>query len=322
MVTVALLGLSGVGRRTIADMLVSIYDYNVITLASDQDQDHDISLSTITINESDKHDKRAFKDYEAVCDHVTANWQQHFVIPVIQDACGFLASSLMKRPFVVCVWVTAPMSRRMPEPADDLLLYTGNMPLCKFIPNMDIYLVNNGTIDQLRLQLQQQMSPTRLSSISRPGWDAYFMSLARLAERRSNCMKRRVGAVLVLHNRVLSTGYNGTPRALPNCSSGGCPRCNHHPAKCGQHLDQCLCMHAEENAVVEAGRQRAEGATLYCTTRPCLGCAKQAVQVGVRRVVWEREYAREHDSERLFREAGVVCEQFCEPSRTIICSFP
>lgn len=56
----------------------------------------------------------------------------------------------------------------------------------------------------------------------RPNWDQYFMQLASLAAQRSNCMKRRVGCVLVRERRVISTGYNGTPRHLKNCNQGGC----------------------------------------------------------------------------------------------------
>lgn len=55
--------------------------------------------------------------------------------------------------------------------------------------------------------------------------------------------------------------YNGTPRGLVNCNEGGCTRCNH-----GAHEDACLCLHAEENALLEAGRERIDGATLYCNT--------------------------------------------------------
>ena len=100
----------------------------------------------------------------------------------------------------------------------------------------------------------------------RPTWDTYFMSLAELASLRSNCMKRRVGAILVRNNRIVSTGYNGTPRGLRNCNEGGCERCN-GKARSGEALDECLCLHAEENALLEAGRERVgEEAVLYCNT--------------------------------------------------------
>lgn len=101
----------------------------------------------------------------------------------------------------------------------------------------------------------------------RPPWDAYFMRLASLASLRSNCMKRRVGCVLVRERRVVSTGYNGTPRGVRNCNEGGCSRCNSHgdgfgtpdangvasgvQMAMGVGLDECLCLHAEENALLE-----------------------------------------------------------------------
>ena len=59
----------------------------------------------------------------------------------------------------------------------------------------------------------------------RPNWDQYFMQLASLAAQRSNCMKRRVGCVLIQEKRVISTGYNGTPRYMKNCNEGGCKSC-------------------------------------------------------------------------------------------------
>lgn len=118
----------------------------------------------------------------------------------------------------------------------------------------------------------------------RPSWDAYFMvcrnliikyqlfkpsfsqTLASLASRRSNCMKRRVGAILVRENRVLGTGYNGTPRGLKNCNEGGCSHCNGTPES-DEKLLECLCLHAEENALLEAGRDRVgKDCVLYCNT--------------------------------------------------------
>jgi deoxycytidylate deaminase len=110
------------------------------------------------------------------------------------------------------------------------------------------------------------------------------VTLAELASLRSNCMKRRVGAVLISSTRkvVISTGYNGTPRGMPNCSDGGCQRCNSAsrlsskgsaPVRSGTEMEECLCLHAEENALLEAGRERAGagegGGTLYCNTCVC-----------------------------------------------------
>lgn len=122
---------------------------------------------------------------------------------------------------------------------------------------------------ETRQALHTHLDTLNLTSMHRlrPAWDTYFVSLCSLASLRSNCMKRRVGAVIVRNNRVLSTGYNGTPRGLTNCNEGGCARCN-ESASCGSHLDECLCLHAEENALLELGRDRggAQGTIIYCNT--------------------------------------------------------
>ncbi len=131
------------------------------------------------------------------------------------------------------------------------------------------------------------------------------MHLATLASTRSNCMKRRVGAVLVRHCRVISTGYNGTPRHLTNCNEGGCARCN-AGAGGGSALSTCLCLHAEENALLEAGRERIgeKGGVLYCDTCPCLTCSVKIVQVGIEEVVYAQGYNMDRETARVLEEGG------------------
>jgi len=147
----------------------------------------------------------------------------------------------------------------------------------------------------------------------RPGWDSYFMTLSELAAQRSNCMKRRVGAILVRNNRILATGYNGTPRGLKNCNEGGCVRCN-GIARSGEALDECLCLHAEENALLEAGRERVgDGAVLYCNTCPCLRCSVKIVQTGVKEVVYNFAYSMDEASAKVFEQAGVQLRQHSPP---------
>lgn len=123
-------------------------------------------------------------------------------------------------------------------------------------------------------------------------------------------MKRRVGCVLVRERRVISTGYNGTPRGLTNCNSGGCLRCNSaNPS--GIALDTCLCLHAEENALLEAGRERINaGSSLYCSTCPCLTCSVKIAQMGVEEVVYHTGYSVDGAAAAVFKEAGVRLRQF------------
>lgn len=138
------------------------------------------------------------------------------------------------------------------------------------------------------------------------------MHLATLASTRSNCMKRRVGAVLVRNNRVISTGYNGTPRNLTNCNDGGCARCNNGGVSGGVALSTCLCLHAEENALLEAGRERVgeRGGILYCDTCPCLTCSVKIVQVGIEEVVYAQGYNMDQETARVLEEGGVRLRQF------------
>ncbi|KAL3229240.1 Deoxycytidylate deaminase [Nakaseomyces bracarensis] len=161
--------------------------------------------------------------------------------------------------------------------------------------------------NQLRV-LQSQDSLTLTNPPLRPDWDTYFMKLATLAASRSNCMKRRVGCVIVRECRVIATGYNGTPRHLTNCFHGGCPRCNDGDSK---NLHTCLCLHAEENALLEAGRDRiGTNATLYCDTCPCLTCSVKIVQTGITEVVYSQSYRMDDASFKVLREAGIHVRQF------------
>lgn len=131
-------------------------------------------------------------------------------------------------------------------------------------------------------------------------------------------MKRRVGCVIVREKRVISTGYNGTPRGMTNCNEGGCPRCN-NSARAGVDLSTCLCLHAEENALLEAGRDRiGETSILYCDTCPCLTCSVKITQVGISEVVYNQGYLVDTKTAAIFAESGVRLRQFIPPSEGLI----
>ena len=140
----------------------------------------------------------------------------------------------------------------------------------------------------------------------RPSWDRYFMDIAHVAASRSNCSRRQVAAVVVRDKQIISTGYNGTPRGIKNCSEGGCPRCN-SDVPSGEGLGQCLCSHAEENAIVQAAYNgiMLKGATLYTTFSPCLLCAKMIINAGIVEVVYHQHYTIDDVSTKLLHDAGV-----------------
>ncbi len=145
----------------------------------------------------------------------------------------------------------------------------------------------------------------------RPDWDEYFMDIAHVVSRRGNCGRRKVAAVIVRDRRVISTGYNGTPRGIANCCDGGCPRCA-SDAPSGDNLGDCICAHAEENSIVQAAYHgiSVRKGTLYCTLSPCLMCTKMIINAGITEVVYETEYHFTEQARDLFKAAGVICRQF------------
>lgn len=174
----------------------------------------------------------------------------------------------------------------------------------------DVRVENNSTIEELNNKVRDLLQ-TMSAKLDRPCWDEYFMSLAKVASLRSNCVKRKVAAIIVRDRRVISTGYNGTPRGTRNCYEGGCPRCN-NLADSGTKLDECLCSHGEENAIVQAAYHgvSVKDGTLYSTFAPCLMCTKMIINAGIREVVYNVEYPLNETSFQLLREAGVLCRQF------------
>ena len=142
------------------------------------------------------------------------------------------------------------------------------------------------------------------------------MDIAQVVKRRSNCIRRQVAAVIVRDQRLISTGYNGTPRGVTNCCDGGCPRCA-SDAPSGSNLGDCICSHAEENAIVQAAYHgiSVNGATVYATLNPCLLCAKMIVNAGISEVVYGDEYEFGDQTHALLEEAGVVARKY-EPPRS------
>ena len=173
----------------------------------------------------------------------------------------------------------------------------------------DEILVNDTSLEELRPKIDTLVGRL-LTNVQRPGWDQYFMDIARVVASRSNCMKRKVAAVIVLDKRIISTGYNGTPRGTKNCNEGGCPRCNNMAAS-GTSLDECLCSHGEENAIVQGSYHGVslKDATIYSTFAPCLMCAKMIINSGIREVVYNLNYPLNDSAFRLFKEAGIATRQ-------------
>jgi dCMP deaminase len=153
--------------------------------------------------------------------------------------------------------------------------------------------------------------------MERPSWDEYFIKIAELTSQRSNCIKRRVGCILVKDKRILSLGYNGTPIGTTNCYQGGCKRCCDQFSKknidsSAQNLDLCLCLHAEENAILFNNKLDLIGATMYVTLIPCISCVKKILQCQISRVVYINNYQETLDQQSIsiLTNSGVVVEKW------------
>ena len=140
---------------------------------------------------------------------------------------------------------------------------------------------------------------------TRPGWDEYFMDISEMVATRSTCLRRKVGAVLVLENRILATGYNGSPTGLRHCDQTGCIR-ERRGIVSGRDLHLCRGSHAEANLITQCAKFgiRAEGSTLYINASPCSLCMKLLINVGVKRIFY-RELYDDALSLELAEEAGM-----------------
>lgn len=144
--------------------------------------------------------------------------------------------------------------------------------------------------------------------MDRPTWDEYFMEMAEVAQKRSTCTRRGVGAVIVKDNRIMATGYNGVPTGIEHCGTRGCLR-DKLKVPSGQRHELCRGLHAEQNAIIQAAHlgQSIAGGTLYCTNQPCVICAKMIINAGIKRIVIRDGYPDELALEML-SEAGLNIE--------------
>ena len=146
--------------------------------------------------------------------------------------------------------------------------------------------------------------------------DAYYMRMAKVAASRGDCLGTRAGTVIVVDDRIVSTGFNGAPDGVTHCSDGGCPRCEAKAEgiiQSGEDLDKCLCVHAEENAILSAARHgiRLSGCDIYTTVQPCLGCLRQIIQVRANKVLYRNEYP-------LARSTRVAYDRLCRESHLTV----
>jgi len=145
-----------------------------------------------------------------------------------------------------------------------------------------------------------------MTELKRPSWDEYFMEMAVLTAKRSTCLRRQVGAVIVKDKHVVASGYNGAPTGLSHCDElGGCLR-QQLGVPSGQRHELCRALHAEQNAIIQAAAQgnSIDGASIYVTNHPCIICAKMIINAGIKKVYIKDSYPDEMAAD-ILKEAGL-----------------
>lgn len=180
----------------------------------------------------------------------------------------------------------------------------------------DYTIVNNNSIDETKKQIENIYD--LLDDKCRPGWDEYFMEIAKTVALRATCNRGKSGCVIARDKQILVTGYVGSPKGLPHCSEVG------HQMKKMIHEDgretmHCVrTTHAEQNAICQAAKLgiSIDGATLYCKMTPCSTCTKMIINSGIKKVVCEKKYHAGQESEDLFKQVGIELVFFSETIET------
>jgi dCMP deaminase len=247
---------------------------------------------------------------------LTDNWYKNYCVFNLK---GVEWEIFKKRPFICFIFVDATIDIRserfklkfQKEYQYKKDVFHGSEEYYKLISISHLQILNNFKTKQKLYSFILELNIFN-DNIIRPNWDTYFIKICQLASKRSNCMKQQVGCIIVNNNRIISTGYNGTPQGIENCRDGGCKRCNCGDSS-GENLDFCLCLHAEENAIMEAGKTRIlKDSVLYCTLFPCVGCSKKIVQMNISKVIYITDYniKLKDICIKLFKDSNIICEKY------------
>jgi len=130
----------------------------------------------------------------------------------------------------------------------------------------------------------------------RPGWDEYFINIAKAVSTRATCLRRKYGAVITKDNIIISTGYNGAPAGMKDCLEAG--KCTRKELQIphGERYELCHSVHAEANAIIRAAVHELENATIYisgedsgageCHSEPCMMCKRIILNARIAKVVY------------------------------------
>jgi dCMP deaminase len=188
--------------------------------------------------------------------------------------------------------------------------------VAKCMEQSDFFIMNNLDLNSTKKRVEEIYN-LLLKEKPRPSWDEYFMKMASLVAERSTCIRHHVGAVIVKDKRLMTTGYNGAAIGVESCLSKGCLR-NELGIASGTRHEICRAIHAEQNAIIQAGRHgiNIKDSVLYCTHTPCMICAKMIVNAGIKEIVSYQDYPDE-SAKKFLSEAGVLLRKVFRPENDI-----
>ncbi|MBU5688923.1 MAG: AAA family ATPase [Candidatus Aenigmarchaeota archaeon] len=192
----------------------------------------------------------------------------------------------------------------------------------KCIENADYLIINNSDLEKLKEKIEEILKKESskasvnmgegITNYKRPSWDEYFMEVCKAIAKRATCDRGRSGCVIAKDNRILVTGYVGSPKGFPHCDDVGhlLKKVVHEDGKVSTHCVRTV--HAEQNAICQAAKLGVslDGATLYCKMTPCRTCAMLIINCGIKRVVCEKKYHLAKESEEMFERAGIELVYF------------
>jgi len=165
-------------------------------------------------------------------------------------------------------------------------------------------------------ELLKPLFPGAKQTDPRPSWDDYFMEITGIVAKRSTCLRRKVGAVIVKDKHILTSGYNGAPRNIKNCLEHGYCLKEEKGFGSGEGHSMCIGLHAEQNAIIQAAYHgiNISGSTLYCLFLPCSICLKMLINAGINRIVFKKYYPDDL-SLRLLKESKMELTLYREKEK-------
>ena len=142
--------------------------------------------------------------------------------------------------------------------------------------------------------------------------DKHYLNYATDLSKKANCIKGKVGAILVKNSKIIAEGVNSVPKGITPCTEKTCLRKKLN-LKSGENQELCYVIHAEQNALLDALNKKVDvnKSTLYVTKQPCIICAKMLINAGIKKIVYIKSYPDKY-AEEMLKQAKVKIYKYEE----------